>query len=278
MFLLRHSMASAFSSVRMMATSSPLQQSKKLAGKVAIVTASTDGIGYAIAERLGVDGAHVVISSRKQGNVERAVRSLESKGCSVLGFPCHVAKDEDRANLIAKTVEKFGGIDILVSNAAVNPTVGGVLDCPPGVWDKIFEVNVKNALQLSQLVVPEMQKRNGGAIVYVSSIAGFQPMPLLGAYSVSKTALLGLTKAVAQQVASDNIRVNCLAPGIVQTKFSSALTENDAVHEKILEQIPLGRVAQPHEMAGIISFLVSDDASYVTGESFVVAGGMTSRL
>ncbi|XP_064105958.1 dehydrogenase/reductase SDR family member 4-like [Macrobrachium nipponense] len=116
-----------------------------------------------------------------------------------------------------------------------------ILQCPPGVWDKIFEVNVKNALQLSQLVVPEMQKRNGGAIVYVSSIAGFQPMPLLGAYSVSKTALLGLTKAVAQQVASDNIRVNCLAPGIVQTKFSSALTENEAVHEKILEQIPLGR-------------------------------------
>ncbi|XP_064106659.1 dehydrogenase/reductase SDR family member 4-like isoform X2 [Macrobrachium nipponense] len=252
MFLLRHSMPSVFSSVRMMATSSPLQQSKKLAGKVAIVTASTDGIGYAIAERLGVDGAHVVVSSRKHANVERAVTTLQSKGCSVFGMPCHVAKDEDRENLVAK--------------------------CPPGVWDKIFEINVKNALQLSQLVVPEMQKRNGGAIVYVSSIAGFQPMPLLGAYSVSKTALLGLTKAVAQQVASDNIRVNCLAPGIVQTKFSSALTENDAVHEKILEQIPLGRVAQPHEMAGIISFLVSDDASYVTGESFVVAGGMTSRL
>lgn len=264
--------------VRMMSSNTAVQQSAKLAGKIAIVTASTDGIGLAIARRLGEDGAHVVVSSRKQTNVDSAVAELKGLGCSVLGFTCHVAKEQDRQNLISKTLEKFGGIDILVSNAAVNPAVGGVLDCPESVWDKIFEINVKNALQLSQLVVPHMQERGGGAIVYISSIAGFQPMNLLGAYSVSKTALLGLTKAVAHQVASDNIRVNCVAPGIVRTNFSSTLTQHPAVYEKILETIPLGRIAETKEMAGLVSFLCSSDASYITGESFIAAGGMQSRL
>lgn len=250
----------------------------RLSGKVAIVTASTDGIGLAIACRLGKDGAHVVVSSRKQANVDSAVAKLEELGCSALGITCHVGKDQDRQNLITKTVEMFGGIDILVSNAAVNPTVGGVLDCPDSIWDKIFEVNVKSALQLSQLVVPHMQQRKEGAIVYVSSIAGFQPIDMLGPYSVSKTALLGLTKAVAHQVASDNIRVNCVAPGIIKTKFSSMIINNPGIHEKLLEGIPLGRIGEPSEIAGLVSFLCSNDASYITGESFVAAGGMYSRL
>ncbi|KAG7154639.1 Dehydrogenase/reductase SDR family member 4-like, partial [Homarus americanus] len=153
------------------------------------------------------------------------------------------------------TLEKFGGIDILVSNAAVNPTIGGVLDCPETAWDKIFEVNVKNALQLSQLVVPHMQQRGGGSIVYVSSVAGFQPF----------------------NVAPDNIRVNCVAPGIVNTKFSSVLIENPAAAEKLQENILLGRFAEPKEMAGLVSFLCSSDASYITGETIVVAGGLPSR-
>nr|XP_053653025.1 dehydrogenase/reductase SDR family member 4-like isoform X2 [Cherax quadricarinatus] len=219
--------------VRMMSSNTAVQQSAKLAGKIAIVTASTDGIGLAIARRLGEDGAHVVVSSRKQTNVDSAVAELKGLGCSVLGFTCHVAKEQDRQNLISKTLEKFGGIDILVSNAAVNPAVGGVLDCPESVWDKIFEINVKNALQLSQLVVPHMQERGGGAIVYISSIAGFQPMNL---------------------------------------------TQHPAVYEKILETIPLGRIAETKEMAGLVSFLCSSDASYITGESFIAAGGMQSRL
>jgi len=263
---------------RNLATSSTMMASGKLSGKVAIVTASTDGIGLAIAKHLGQDGAHVVVSSRKAKNVDRTVAELEGLGYSVFGLPCHVARKDQRETLIDKTVEKFGGVDILVSNAAVNPVMGGVLECPEDAWDKIFEVNVKNALQLTQLVVPHMYKRNGGSIIYVSSIMGFQPSQVLGAYSVSKTALLGLTKAVAQQVASDNIRVNCLCPGIIDTKFSSALTSNEAILEKVNEQIPLGRVGKPHEMGGIVSFLASDDASYVTGESFVAAGGMLSRL
>ncbi|XP_050711781.1 dehydrogenase/reductase SDR family member 4-like isoform X2 [Eriocheir sinensis] len=253
-------------------------QGGRLAGKVAIVTASTDGIGLAIAQRLGEEGAQVVVSSRKAANVQRAVEELQGLGCTVMGVPCHVSKGQDRQTLIDKTVEKFGGLDILVSNAAVNPTMGGVLECSEEAWDKIFEVNVKNALQLSQLAVPHIQKRKGGAIVYVSSIAGYQPMELLGAYSVSKTALLGLSKAVAQQLAPDNIRVNCVAPGIVKTKFSSAIVNNPMALEKTVEMVPLGRIAEPKEMAGVVAFLCSDDASYITGESFVAAGGMFSRL
>lgn len=252
---------------------------KKLSGKIAVVTASTEGIGFAVARRLAEDGARVVVSSRRAGNVERAVAELQKDGLTdVIGVQCNVSKEKDRTNLIEETISKLGGLDILVSNAAVNPAMGGVLDCAEPVWDKIFDVNVKSALMLSQLAVPHMKQRGGGAIVYVASIGGFHPINNLGAYSVSKTTLLGLSKAVAQQVASDNIRANCIAPGIVKTRFSQPLHGNEAVYEHMIQSIPLGRMAEPHEMAGLVSFLVSDDASYITGENFIAAGGMPSRL
>lgn len=180
-------------------------------------------IGFAIAQRLASEGASVVISSRKLQNVTAAVDKL--KEYSVHGVKCHVGSPEDRKNLYKETVEKFGGIDILVSNAAVNPEVGGVLDCSEQAWDKIFEINVKSAFMLAKEVLPFLRKRGGGNIVFVSSIAGLQPFPLLGAYSVSKTALIGLTKAASSDLAAENIRVNCLAPGIVETKFSSAVSD-----------------------------------------------------
>ncbi|KAA0198174.1 hypothetical protein HAZT_HAZT002967 [Hyalella azteca] len=255
------------------------QATNKLSGKVAIVTASTEGIGFAIAERLASDGARVVVSSRRTGNVDRAVKELQEKGLTdIMGLQCNVSKEKDRINLVQETVAKYGGIDILVSNAAVNPAMGGILDCAEPVWDKIFDVNVKSAWQLTQLVAPHMQKAKKGSIIYVASIGGYHPLNLLGAYSLSKTCLLGLSKAVAQQLAPDNIRANCIAPGIVKTKFSSPLHGNEAVYEKMMESVPLGRMAEPSEMAGLVSFLASDDASYITGENFVAAGGMQSRL
>lgn len=250
----------------------------KLKGKVAIVTASTDGIGFAIAERLAADGASVVVSSRKENNVTRAVEKLKSSGYSVSGVVCHVSKASDRERLIKEAQDKFGGIDILVSNAAVNPGVGPVLESPEELWDKIFEVNVKAAYLLSKEVLPHLRKRRGGSIVYISSIAGFDPLGLLGVYSVSKTALLGLTKVAAKDLASENIRVNCVAPGIVITKFSSSLHESKEAKEALLRSIPMGRMAIPKEISGVVSFLVSDDASYITGETIVASGGMTSRL
>ncbi|KAH8037106.1 hypothetical protein HPB51_008530 [Rhipicephalus microplus] len=181
-------------------------------------------IGYAIAERLAQDGAKVVVSSRKEDKVNQAASRLAAQGLDVIGAPCHVGKAEDRANLIKLVIDKLGGIDILVSNAGMNPVMAPVLDTPEAAWDKIFDINVKSAFLLTKEIVPHLEKRGGGSIVYVSSIAAYQSFPLLGAYSVSKTALLGLTRAVAEQVAPLNIRVNCIAPGIIKTKFSEAVS------------------------------------------------------
>ncbi|XP_053682945.1 dehydrogenase/reductase SDR family member 4 [Sabethes cyaneus] len=252
--------------------------SSRLQGKVAVVTASTDGIGYAIAERLGQEGAKVVVSSRKEQNVAKAVEQLTKAGLQVTGIKCHVANAEDRKALFKKAVEKYGGVDILVSNAAVNPEVGAVLDASESAWDKIFEVNVKCAFLLAKEALPYIRQRKGGSIVFVSSIAGFQPFSLLGAYSVSKTALLGLTKAASQDLASENIRVNCIAPGIIRTKFSAALHESQSAQEAALATIPMKRFGESKEIAGVCAFLVSDDASYITGETIIASGGMPSRL
>ncbi|XP_029846805.1 dehydrogenase/reductase SDR family member 4 [Ixodes scapularis] len=260
---------------RSMSTSTP---SKLLAGKVAIVTASTEGIGYAIAERLAQDGAKVVVSSRKEEKVKKAAAQLSSQGLDVIGATCHVGKAEDRANLIKLVIDKLGGIDILVSNAGTNPVMMPVLDTPEHAWDKIFETNVKSAFLLTKEVVPHLEKRGGGSIVYVSSIAGYQPMPLLGAYSVSKTALLGLTRAVADQVAPLNIRVNCIAPGVIKTKFSEALWKEPSIEEAILSQVPMKRLGTPQDCAAVVSFLVSENAGYITGETLPVAGGFFCKL
>ncbi|KAF0757306.1 dehydrogenase/reductase SDR family member 4 isoform X2 [Aphis craccivora] len=253
---------------------------KSLEGKVAIITASTDGIGFAAAKQLMNDGASIMICSRKKNNVTNALERLQKEyGVDkVKGLVCHVSKNDDRTNLIQETIKIFGGIDILVSNAATNPTSGSVLDCDEEVWDKIFDVNVKSAFLLTKEVAPHLISRGGGSIVYVSSIAGVNPMPMLGAYSVSKTALLGLTKVVAMDLAENNIRVNCIAPGIVKTKFASALTENESLSEHLLQGIPIKRFGRPEEIGSIISFLCSPASSFITGEIIVASGGMTSRL
>ncbi|CAH0729769.1 unnamed protein product, partial [Brenthis ino] len=252
--------------------------SGRLNGKVAIVTASTEGIGYAIAKRLGQEGASVVISSRKEENVQKATASLREDGIKVEGLVCHVANAEHRKKLFDFAKSKFGGIDILVSNAAVNPAVSPILETDENVWDKIFEVNVKCSWLLAKEVYPDLIKRGGGSIVFISSIAGYQPMEPLGPYSVSKTTLIGLTKAIANEIVHDNIRVNCVAPGIVATKFASAITSSDIGKEKSLSIVPMKRFGKPSEIAGAVAFLVSDDASYMTGETLVVAGGTHARL
>ncbi|XP_033839452.1 dehydrogenase/reductase SDR family member 4 [Periophthalmus magnuspinnatus] len=249
-----------------------------LAGKVAIVTASTDGIGLAAAQALGKKGAHVVVSSRRQANVDRAVALLQRQNIQVTGTTCNVGKAEDRERLIEVTLQKYGGIDILVSNAAVNPFFGNTLDSTEEVWDKILSINVKASFLLTKLVVPHMEKLGGGSIVFVSSIAGYQPMPALGPYSVSKTALLGLTRVLAPELASSNIRVNCVAPGIIKTRFSSALWQNEDIMDDFKKQLSIKRAGDPEEIGGVIAFLCSKEASYITGETITVTGGMSGRL
>jgi len=259
---------------------------QRLIGKVAIVTAATNGIGLAIAERLGHEGAKLAISSRKAGNVDKAVKYLVDSGLdtkNVCACVCHVGNAEDRQKLVQLAVERFGRIDILVNNAGINPSSGDILETSEEVWDKLFDVNLKAGFLLTKLVVPHMT--SGGNVIFNASITAYTCSPIIAAYGVTKTAILGLTKALAGSLASKNIRVNCISPGIIKTNFSKALWEGTEQLEQInneMEQAglhpPLGRYGTPNECAGTVAFLCSDDASYITGESIVIGGGAQARL
>lgn len=248
---------------------------RRFQGKVAIVTASTQGIGFSIAERLGLEGASVVISSRKQKNVDEAVEKLKKRGIEVFGLVCHVSNAQQRKKLIEATVQKYGKIDVLVSNAAANPTIDSILESKEGVLDKLWDINVKTAILILQEVAPHLKK--GSSVVLVSSISGYQPHPSMAMYGVTKTALFGLTKALAIEMAPDT-RVNCIAPGFVPTNFADFITGNADIRKTIEEKTLLNRLGTTQDMAAATAFLASDDASYITGETLVVAGGMQSRL
>lgn len=248
---------------------------KRFAGKVAIVTASTQGIGFGIAQRLGLEGASVVISSRRQSNVDEAVKNLRDKGIEAMGVACHVCDAQHRKNLIQQTVQKYGKIDVLVSNAAVNPTTDNILDMQESVIDKLWETNVKSAILLVKEAAPHLKR--GSSVVFISSIAGYHPESPLGLYGVTKTALLGLTKALAGEMAPDT-RVNCVAPGFVATRFASFLTTNHVIRDELVGKTLLKRLGTPEDIAAAAAFLASDDASYITGETLIVAGGSPSRL
>lgn len=247
----------------------------RLEGKVAIVTASTQGIGFAIAQRLGLEGAAVVVSSRKQKNVDEAVETLRSKGIEAMGVVCHVSNPQHRKDLIEKTVQKYGHIDIVVSNAAANPTVENILDTKEPVLDKLWEINVKSSILILQDASSYLRK--GSSIIVISSIAGYHPQASMAMYGVTKTALFGLTKALAAEMSPDT-RVNCIAPGFVPTHFADFLTKNAAIRKTIEDQTLLKRLGTTEDMASAAAFLASDDSSYITGETLVVAGGMPSRL
>uniref|UniRef100_A0A1A7Y6R8 Dehydrogenase/reductase (SDR family) member 4 n=1 Tax=Iconisemion striatum TaxID=60296 RepID=A0A1A7Y6R8_9TELE len=272
-------MRSAFRFLKMNLVAGQRNMSQSsLTGKVAIVTASTDGIGLAAAQALGKRGAHVVVSSRRQANVDKAVALLQSQSIKVTGTTCNVGNGEDRDKLVQMTLDQCGGIDILVSNAAVNPFFGNIMDSTEDVWDKILSVNVKSSFLMTKLVVPHMEKRGGGNVIFVSSVGAYQPMQALGPYCVSKTALLGLTRALAPELAQSNIRVNCVAPGVIKTKFSSALWKNEDLVEELKKQLSIKRLGEPEEIGGVIAFLCSEEASYITGETITVTGGMGCRL
>uniref|UniRef100_A0A8I3RRW8 Dehydrogenase/reductase 2 n=2 Tax=Canis lupus familiaris TaxID=9615 RepID=A0A8I3RRW8_CANLF len=245
-------------------------------GDEATVAISAHRIGFAIARRLARDGAHVVVSSRKQHNVDRAVAALQGEGLSVTGTVCHVGKAEDRERLVATALEHYGGVDFLVCVAGVNPLVGSTLGASEQVWDKVLDVNVKSpALLLSQLL-PHMENRGSGCSGDILSCQ-FQSLCLftfafqkLGVYNTSKTALLGLCKSLAIELAPKGIRVNCLVPGIIKTDFMKVQFQEET--EPDFPVCWLISLAKPEECAGIVSFLCSSDASYITGENIVVAG------
>ncbi|KAK7332382.1 hypothetical protein VNO80_29133 [Phaseolus coccineus] len=248
---------------------------KRFEGKVAIVTASTLGIGFSIAQRLGLEGAYVVISSRKQQNVDEAAGKLRAKGIEVLPIICHVSNAQQRKNLIDKTLQKYGKIDVVVSNAAVHPSVDPILQTQESILDKLWEINVKCTILLLKDASPHLKK--GSSVVLISSLAAYNPPPTMAMYGVTKTAVLGLTKALASEMAP-NTRVNCVVPGIVPTRFVALYTSNDATREEIERTTLIGRLGTAEEMAAATAFLASDDASYITGENLLVSGGMPSRL
>ncbi|CAD1473869.1 unnamed protein product, partial [Heterotrigona itama] len=234
-------------------------------------------IGFGIAKRLAEEGAKVIISSRKETNVKNAVEQLKSEGLNVCGIICHVGKSEDRKNLFEKTKQEFGGLDILVSNAGINPASTTFFETSEEIWDKIFNINVKSSFLLIQESLPLLKKSKSPSIILISSIGGYMPFPLLGAYCVSKTALLGLNQVAAATLAPEGIRVNCIAPGVIKTKLSQMICEGE-MGDIMLSKIPMQKFGEPDDIAKVAAFLASDDASYITGETIVATGGIRSRL
>eukprot|EP01012_Entosiphon_sulcatum_P045329 TRINITY_DN60447_c0_g1_i1.p1 TRINITY_DN60447_c0_g1~~TRINITY_DN60447_c0_g1_i1.p1 ORF type:complete len:256 (+),score=39.54 TRINITY_DN60447_c0_g1_i1:22-789(+) len=253
---------------------------KRLENRVAIVTGSSAGIGYAIAHRLAQEGAKVVVSSRSQENVQKAVEQIKSEvpGAQVIGIACHVSKADHRKQLVEETVKAFGGIDILVNNVAVSPSPSPLATISEGIWDKLFETNVKSQLLMTQACLPYLSKSRNGSILFISSVAGYNPSAPLAAYGVTKTALIGLTKGLSQELAPSGIRVNCLAPGTIRTRFSEILWKNDSAAQIASGVTHMKRLGDATEMGGVAAFLVSDDASYITGETIVAGGGMSCHL
>ena len=245
----------------------------RLDGKVAIVTGGTRGIGFAIATTFARAGANVVVSSRKAEHVDAAVRTLQAEGLSVIGLTAHMGKAADAHELAARTVEYFDGIDIIVNNAATNPVFGPLQHASDDAFEKIFSVNVKGPLELCRTAHTVMAQRGGGSIVNISSIGGISPEAGLGLYSMSKAALLSLTKVMAQEWGADGIRANVICPGLIKTKFSQALWQDAHIADQVLGHQPLRRIGMPEDVSGLALFLASDASSYCTGGVYMVDGG-----
>ena len=245
----------------------------RLDGKVAIVTGGTRGIGLAIATTFARAGAKVVISSRRVEHVDAVVKLLTDEGHTVVGIPAHMGKAADAHELAARTVEHFDGIDIIVNNAATNPVFGPLQHSTDDAFEKIFSVNVKGPLELCRTAHTIMAQRGGGAIVNIASIGGISPEAGLGLYSMSKAALVSLTKVMAQEWGADGIRANVICPGLIKTKFSQALWQDEHISDQVLGHQPIRRIGMPDDVSGLALFLASDASSYCTGGVYMVDGG-----
>jgi len=246
-----------------------------LSGKVAIVTGASKGIGEGTARALAEFGAKVIVSSRKQEAVDEVAESIRAAGGEATGVACHVGDLEQLDQLVARTIDTYGGVDILVNNAAVNPTFGPSLNTDTAAFDKIMQVNVRAPFELSKRVFESMSERGGGAIVNISSIGGLRPEPGLGIYSVSKAALISLSKVLAGEWGRAKVRVNAVCPGLVKTKFSAALWQSDEILKRFTEHLPLGYMAEPDEIVPLILFLCSPASGYCTGGVYTVDAGHT---
>lgn len=245
-----------------------------LTGRVAIVTGASRGIGREIALAYAQAGARVVLASRKQEGLEAVAAEIRQRGGEALPASAHVGETQAVAALVERTVQAFGGVDILVNNAATNPHFGPMTEATVEQWDKIMEVNLRGAFLLIQHVVPHLRRRGRGKIVNMASIAGLRPSPAMGIYSISKAGLIMLTQVMAKELGPDNIQVNALAPGVIKTRFSSALWESSELADRIVQATPLGRLGEPGDVVGAALFLASSQSDYITGVTLLVDGGM----
>jgi NAD(P)-dependent dehydrogenase (short-subunit alcohol dehydrogenase family) len=248
-----------------------------LSGKVALVTGSTKGIGEAIVHRLAEHGAKVVVSSRKADACDKVAADInKTRGAEVaVPIPCNINYKEQLQQLVAGTRQKWGRIDILICNAALNPYFGPQMDIPDEAFDKIMGANVRSNHWLCQLVLPEMVERKDGSIIIVSSIGGLRGSPVLGAYCISKAADFQLARNIAVEYGPKNIRANCIAPGLIKTDFAKALWDNPDILERSTSGAPLRRIGDPDEIAGAAVFLASKAGAFMTGQAIVIDGGAT---
>ncbi len=244
-----------------------------LTGKIALVTGASRGIGEAAARLLAQQGAHVIISSRRQENCEEVARSIRDEGGEATAHACHIGDPRQIEAIFEHIRQVHGRLDILVNNAAANPYYGHITDTDMAAFTKTVEVNIRGYFFMSANACKLMKESGGGAIVNVSSVDGIRPGDKRGIYSITKSAIIQMTKAFALECGPDNIRVNALLPGLTETKFAGALTENEEVLNAWLKQMPLGRYAQPDEMAGAILFLASPASGFATGSILPVDGG-----
>lgn len=246
-----------------------------LGGKVAIVTGSSRGIGLSIAQHLARAGAKVVISSRKADACEQVARSVRDAGGDAIAIPANIGDKAQLEKLVAETRRQCGKIDVLVCNAASNPYYGPMADMPDDAFNKILQNNIVSNHWLAKLVLPEMAARKDGAVIIVSSIGGLKGTAVLGAYAISKAADMQLARNLAMEWGPQNIRINCIAPGLVQTDFARALWENPEILQHYESQTPLRRIGEPDDIGAIAVFLASRAAAFITGQTIVADGGVT---
>jgi NAD(P)-dependent dehydrogenase (short-subunit alcohol dehydrogenase family) len=241
--------------------------------QVVLITGASRGIGEAIAHQFAAQGAHVVVSSRSQEGIDAVAEAIRAKGGQATAITCHNGERESREQLIEQTVAQLGRLDVLINNAAANPYFGNVLDMGYAAMEKTIEVNIEGYFHMSQLAGRVMRDQKSGVIINTASVNGRVSGFNQSLYSASKAAIISMTESFAKECAAFGIRVNAVLPGLTDTKFASALTQNEAMLKMILPQIPLGRVAQPEEMAPAYVFLASPEAAYITGVSMPVDGG-----
>ena len=249
---------------------------ERLGDKVAIVTGASRGIGAAIAANMAEEGAKVVLVSRKIDGLQGVADEIRGNGGDAMPIACHVGHSDQRQAMLDEALTAYGKVDILVNNAATNPHFGPMLTIDERAWDKTFEVNVKGYFGMIQLVAGHLKQRKAkGSVVNIASVVGQMAAPMQGVYAMTKAAVISMTRTLAMELGGAGIRVNAIAPGLIETKFAQMLVDNASIRKTIVDRTAAGRIGQPRDIAGGAVFLASDESDYLTGDIMVIDGGWT---